>query len=366
MGKCKYCGLDAGFLSRSHKACRRLHEQGLTDCLAAIDAYLQGSTSISELTSHLATLKTNNYLTDAEVTSCGRQSLRHYAQTLPATVGGHDVCLVADLLPSLGLANPDAATSGELSTLGERLLHGILSSHFQDKLPMHELESPLQQLSQLIPLAPEKENEIALTVLNHAAQEFLADSIISDSEQAELDDYTAALHLSIDNLPQQFKGSDLERLRQATILRQLQRGEKPAPMDVTLPIMLGAKEYIIWVYRNVTMYQQKTVKQWVGGSAGVSIRVMKGVYYRTGGMKGTPVEHTTWQLMGVGALVLTNKNIIFQSPQRAAKIPFTKLIGVIPYSDGIELQKDGVNAKSQIFQGFDSWFIVNFLSLINT
>jgi len=39
------------------------------------------------------------------------------------------------------------------------------------------------------------------------------------------------------------------------------------------------------------------------------------------------------------------------------------MIGVTPYSDGIEIHRDGANAKRLTFQGFDSWFLMNIISL---
>ncbi|MCQ2280943.1 MAG: hypothetical protein MJZ49_09140 [Bacteroidales bacterium] len=68
--------------------------------------------------------------------------------------------------------------------------------------------------------------------------------------------------------------------------------------------------------------------------------------------------------LGIGSLYLTNKNLIFSAPTKAVKIPYSKLIGLTPYSDGIEILKDGAT-KRMVMQGFDSWFIMNLLSLIS-
>ena len=46
------------------------------------------------------------------------------------------------------------------------------------------------------------------------------------------------------------------------------------------------------------------------------------------------------------------------------KIPYSKMIGVTPYSDGIEVHRDGANVKRLTFQGFDSWFLMNVISQI--
>lgn len=46
------------------------------------------------------------------------------------------------------------------------------------------------------------------------------------------------------------------------------------------------------------------------------------------------------------------------------KIPYKKIIGATPYSDGIEIHRDGANAKRLTMQGFDPWFVMNLLSMI--
>ncbi len=364
MGKCKYCGLDAGFLFRSHRQCRKVHKQGVAECLEAIQAYFRGDKTMGDLVADLASLRAGKFLADADIEKCARQGIRQYAETIGDTpVEERHVRLVDEFIGNVGCPLPSAGD--EMVALGTLLYRGVLSRHFTAKEPMEEVERLMGIVMRSLPVPEDKREELALTVLDKAAHDFLSDGLISDKENEELEAFTQALGIYTDNLPERFKDSDIVKIKQSTIIRQLQKGLEPQSMTVSLPIILGAKEYVVWVFSGVTMYQQKTVREWVGGSAGVSVRIAKGVYYRTGGTKGHPVEHTTWEKLAVGSLVMTNKNFIFFSPERSAKTPYKKIIGAIPYNDGIELQKDGVNAKSQIFQGFDSWFTVNFLSFIN-
>ena len=53
---------------------------------------------------------------------------------------------------------------------------------------------------------------------------------------------------------------------------------------------------------------------------------------------------------------------MFYSQQKSVKVPFNKIVGITPYSDGIEVHKDGANQKRMTMQGFDPWFIMNLLS----
>ena len=91
---------------------------------------------------------------------------------------------------------------------------------------------------------------------------------------------------------------------------------------------------------------------------------MKGVTYRTGGFKGHPVESSYMENMGVGSLYITNKNIIFKGQTRSLRVPYTKIIGINPYSDGMEVQRDGSNAKRLVFQGFDCSFVLNVINVL--
>ena len=96
----------------------------------------------------------------------------------------------------------------------------------------------------------------------------------------------------------------------------------------------------------------------------MSFRICHGVYYRTGGSKGHAVEHTFMQPIGTGTLYVTNKNLIFHSMMKGIKIPYKKIIGVNPYSDGIEIHRDGATTKRLTMQGFDTWFLMNAMSMI--
>ncbi len=365
MGTCKYCGLKTRLFSSSHEECERKHEQGLNDCMESLNAYFRGKNAINIVKSDLSIAKTNNYLSDEEVEDCCRQAIKNYTDSISLPITKQHLQLIDVFLTNIGISRSVLNKNGEIVALGTRLYQGVLLSHFAEKAPMAKVEKRVQLVSRLIPLSVTQKEQVGLTVLDGATRVFLEDGIISDSEQREIDEFVQALSLPINNLPQQFAGSDINKIQQANILRQLQKGQSPPPLNVNLPIMLTASEYVVWTYPDVTMYQEKIEKEWVGRSSGMSVRVIKGVYYRTGGMKGHPVEHSKLEKQAIGTLVLTNKNFIFYSPTKSAKIPYKKLIGVTPYTDGLELQKDGANSKRQIFQGFDSWFAVNFLSFIN-
>lgn len=366
MGICKYCGQSAGIFSHAHKECEEKHKQGITELLACLNAYFNGTDSISSVLSKIRTGQTANYLSQEDIEACCSQAIKHYADILRLPITKQHLQIVDAFLNHIGVSRTALNKTGALDALGIRFYQGTLMSYFAENEPMAKVEKRTQIVTKLLPLSSSQKTSAGLKALEKAAHKYLANGMITDSEQAHLDEFSTALALPVNNLPASYKGSDIEKMQQTSILRGIQRGQLPPQhQQCTLPILLASDEYIIWQYPNVTMYQEKITKEWVGRSSGWSYRVCKGIYYRTGGSKGHPVEHSSMENVGVGTLVLTNKNIIFYSPHKSAKVSYKKLIGVTPYSDGIELLKEEANAKRQVFQGFDSWFVMNLITMNN-
>ena len=67
----------------------------------------------------------------------------------------------------------------------------------------------------------------------------------------------------------------------------------------------------------------------------------------------------------VGILGVTNKNVYFAGQRKAFRIPFTKIVALQPYSDGIGILKDGATAKPMTFTTDDGWFAYNLISQLS-
>jgi hypothetical protein len=83
---------------------------------------------------------------------------------------------------------------------------------------------------------------------------------------------------------------------------------------------------------------------------------MKGVSYRVGRSKSTPVRTEYLSNEGEGTLTLTQRNAYFLSPGKAVKVPYSKIISVELFSDGIQILRDGANAKPFVFMCDDAAF----------
>ena len=207
----------------------------------------------------------------------------------------------------------------------------------------------------------EELNELYGLGFDNAVEAFLDDSVISPEEEQKLANFKDHFNFSENTLDG--RGS-LQKIVKSLILRDILEGKIPSRLNITgtLPFVLVKDEIIIWLFHNVEFYEQRTKTTYEGRSQGISVRIAKGLYYRTGGFKGNPVTSEQMTLLGNGMLALTNKNLFFGSSTKTIKTPYNKFIAITQYSDGIGLQKDGASSKPQIFKGIDGWFSYNLIS----
>ena len=115
---------------------------------------------------------------------------------------------------------------------------------------------------------------------------------------------------------------------------QIQRGILPT-MN-TNQLMMTSGEICHFVERAIRV-TEKITKHYEGGSQGVSIRIMKGVTYRTRKHKGVPLEDISY-IKTKGLLYVTNKRIVFVSDGQGFEKKFKALTACVPYSNAIKLQ----------------------------
>ena len=364
MGTCKYCGKDAGWFSRSHKECKEKNQKGINDLSAMISSYFAQRLSAYDLQKCVIRLKVDAYLSEEDICNTAAPLIRQYTASIHRPFSPLSIKLMDDFLNVIGASYSMINRHGAVDEFTKKLIHGFMVEYFTDQLTLPMAHSRCEKVLAKFPMAPSEIKDAYYYVLNKAATNFMRNGIITNAEQQKIDDFVNLLSLPLNNLPTKYQNTNISKLGQMTILKNIQNGIIPKS-NIGAPILLGKNESILWTYCGVNLYLEKITKEWVGRSSGYNIRIMKGISYRVGQMKGRPVEHSSMELNGIGLLYVTNKNLIFQSQEKGLKIPFTKIIGISPYSDGIEVHKDGANQKRITMQGFDPWFLMNLLAQIN-
>jgi hypothetical protein len=188
----------------------------------------------------------------------------------------------------------------------------------------------------------------------------LAGGSLTNEADARIDDLRQAFGLSAADL-----GEAGAALVKARILRALDAGQ-PDTVKITVDGPLAPRfergERPLWCFRSARYLTFRSRTHYVGGSAGVSIRVMKGVYYRVGSFHGEPVKMEYLNEEDSGALTITLQNVYFVGTRRALKIPVRKIAATHLYSDGIEILQYGATAKPAVFTMNDAPFAASLVA----
>lgn len=226
---------------------------------------------------------------------------------------------------------------------------------------LKQLESSIAQVAATSFVDSESLKALAASGWEKAVDLAFDDGLLSEQEESVLSELKEHFGLSQQTLD---RNGSYSKLVKGAVLRDIMDGNLPERMKVdgSLPFNLQKTEKIVWVFQNVNYYEEKTRTRYVGGSQGVSIRIAKGVYYRTGAFKGERVQASETIHADTGILGVTNKHIYFAGPSKRFRVAFNKIVSFEPFSDGIGVQRDAQTAKPQSFQTGDGWFTYNLIT----
>jgi hypothetical protein len=179
-----------------------------------------------------------------------------------------------------------------------------------------------------------------------ALKQIVSDKLVTYQEQEQLKDLAVQLRISQTEI-----GID-RKLRNnydfLVLMNALDHGYLP---QVKSPSIVLQKSETAYLEIKAELLVSKVVTTgYSRGNRGVSIRVMKGLSYRVGSSRSTPITQQV-DTKFAGVFAITSKRVVFAASQKAFSIPFSQLISFVPYSDGIALQK---NNKERMLQFSDS------------
>jgi len=126
-------------------------------------------------------------------------------------------------------------------------------------------------------------------------------------------------------------------------IRKISNGE-PVKCDSS-GFVLNQDEspYILFKYVEIKKSKTHRKTRYVGSSAGISIRLAKGVWYRTSSFKGHPIvdEYKTTEVADSGPLLITNKAIRYAGRKQSAMIRFDKINNIDFFYDTFIISKQG-------------------------
>ena len=222
-----------------------------------------------------------------------------------------------------------------------------------------------KEFSKLEKIAEEGHVNLYLTLtnsLNSKLDHFLEDGVLSINEESFLAHFIEQFNLDQESYLTSFKIK--HKIVKASILRDVLDGNpliSRVKFNGNLPFNFLNKEFLVYYDVSVEYFEKRIKTTYKGSSDGVSVKIMKGVYYRKSSFRGSPVKTLNTVSVGTGTLALTNKHLYFSSANKNFRIRFDRIVTVTPYEDGIGVQKEGVSSKPMTFSNLDGWFYYNFI-----
>ncbi|MEI7788596.1 MAG: hypothetical protein WCI23_08075 [Chlorobiaceae bacterium] len=251
--------------------------------------------------------------------------------------------------------------NGRIKQDGIEKIVNSIESAIQSGGNFDNLEKIVAEIEQSSGISPGERKDYLVKGWEKAVEQFLNDGIIDDSEEKRLINFTDYF-----SLPKEILDGNgaWTKVVKAAVLRDILNGIVPLRVNIegSLSINLQKNESIVWAFPRSEYLEDKVRRQFVGGSQGLSFKVAKGVYFRTGAFKGRSVESTERVRADVGMVVVTNKHIYFSGSVKSFRVPYAKIVSFEPFSDGIGIMRDAANAKAQIFVTGDGWFIYNLVT----
>ena len=244
---------------------------------------------------------------------------------------------------------------------GKAQIISLIKTSIYNNENLEDIHNQIKQIATTSYITDEDLKNEILEAWQMAVEQAFSDGILTEQEETRLRDMIGEFNfnrdiLNLDNAYLKFvKGSVLREVMEGKIHQRVK-------VEGSLPFNFLKKETLIWFFKNSKYYEMRTLRHYEGGTQGFSIRIAKGLYYRTNAFQGRPVETEKLTYIDTGFFAITDKNIYFGGSTKNFRIKYEKIVSFIPYDDGIQIQRDSMSAKPQIFVTGDGWFTYNLLT----
>lgn len=140
----------------------------------------------------------------------------------------------------------------------------------------------------------------------------------------------------------------------ALFMESLESGNTTLATPITnTTIVLKSGEKPIYQIDNVILSEPRAVRTTTGGYGGASVRVSKNITVHSGRTQSTSESHDEIKVIDNGALLITNKRIVFLGTNRTTNIDLNKIIAITDSDDTIAIQRSN-KQKVEYFSNIKS------------
>jgi hypothetical protein len=142
----------------------------------------------------------------------------------------------------------------------------------------------------------------------------------------------------------------LHSLTCVSLIHSMAKGHLPSAADQWAQLNRRPGELVHEEIADAILLEEHVVSSgWVSGHSGVSFRIAKGVSWRIGGSRGRHVSERAVVPISEGPLMITNQRVVFLGNAKTFTAPWSKVLVVEPFVDGLQIFIDG-RAKAPLIQ----------------
>jgi hypothetical protein len=187
--------------------------------------------------------------------------------------------------------------------------------------------------SSLSVLSDNERRQLQEQAFRSYAQTVLADDHLTADEEDAFDAVTTALQIPDATLTQ---AGQHREIFMRLVVAQLNDGRLG---ELSSPRLIAKAGETVHAETSAALLNEVTIRQFQGGSRGVSFKIMKGVRYNVGSFKGqSVVVGTEMQVQDIGGLSITSSRIVFLGEKKTLEFQYAKLVGLEVFNDGVRLQ----------------------------
>ena len=241
----------------------------------------------------------------------------------------------------------DTAINSIKSKYAKRALTELSKQKMADNLLTEEEVREIGLFAKELNIAEEEVIRInqknASELYENAVKQIVSDKLVSLEEQKDLKKLAQQLGLNMR------EATIDKKLREEyyflTLLNALENGYLPQVKPPSIETQSGEVAY--WEISS-NLVTARTVSTGYLNERSNRLRVEKGVSYRLGSSRSTPIIGEV-SANHQGVFVVTSQRVVFAASQQSFAIPFTQLHSFDTYADGIGLQKSNTELLLQFY-----------------
>jgi hypothetical protein len=189
----------------------------------------------------------------------------------------------------------------EQHEVAQKKIPEFFKEYVNSDMPAHRFGELTRRVADEHFVSSQELHSLAIAGFHNAVDAAMEHQVASKAEETKLVQLQREFSLTQTEL-----GGSIERLVKSAILRDLDEGVIKSRVSVEdLTINLLRDEVVLWLFNNSELYEFKSQATYVGVSQGISLRIVRGVYYRVGAFKGQRIETKNLVREDSGSFIVT-------------------------------------------------------------